>query len=341
MKYLITGACGLLGSNLASAVLKRGASLVAFDNLSRNGTEKNLEWLRSQGAFSWVPGDVRNQNDIETLISREKPDVLFHLAGQVAMTTSIDNPRLDFETNTLGTLNVLEAVRKFSPQTTVTFSSTNKVYGDLDRYTFDEDATRFVCREHPDGFDENIPLDFRSPYGCSKGAADQYLLDYHRIHGLKTIVFRHSSIFGRRQFATFDQGWVGWFVQKAIEAKSNPRAEFTIAGTGKQVRDVLFVDDLIDCYFKAAANADQVAGEAFNIGGGVQNSLSLLELFRNLEEIVCVKMNFKRLPPRQSDQKVFIAKTDKAQASFGWSPKVDAITGVKEMVQWTLNQMSN
>lgn len=338
MNYLITGACGLVGSNLAAEVLARGDKLVAFDNLSRTGTEKNLGWLRSLGAFKWIHGDIRNTNDVEVVVRENRPDFIFHLAGQVAMTTSVQNPRLDFETNALGTLNVLEAVRRHSPTSAILYSSTNKVYGDLDQFDYNESETRYTCAAHPYGFDERIPLDFRSPYGCSKGSADQYIIDYHRIHGLQTAVFRHSSIFGARQFATFDQGWIGWFVKQALETRKNPAAEFTISGNGKQVRDVLFVRDLIECYFKASDSIDSIAGQAFNIGGGIDNSLSLLELFRHLERELKITLNYKQLPWRQSDQKVFIADSTKASQRFGWSPKTNAEKGIAEMIRWTQAQ---
>lgn len=335
MKYLITGACGFLGSNVASEVLRRGDTLFAFDNLSRFGSEKNLQWLREQGSFTWIPGDVRNQNDVENAIKLAKPDRIFHLAGQVAMTTSIQNPRLDFETNVLGTFNVLEAIRKLSPESGIIYSSTNKVYGDLEQFSYEEGPTRYVCKAFPKGFNEDTPLDFRSPYGCSKGAADQYILDYSRIHGLKAAVFRHSSIFGARQFATADQGWVGWFVQKALETKKDPKAKFTISGTGKQVRDILFSEDIVKCYFKASQNLDRISSQAFNIGGGADNSLSLLELFKILEDELQVKLNFEKLDWRQSDQRVFIADISKAQEQFHWSPEISAKQGVKDMIKWT------
>lgn len=341
MKYLITGACGLVGSNLASEVLARGHELVAFDNLSRIGTDQNLAWLKGKGSFNWIHGDVRNAFDVENVIRDYQPDHVFHLAGQVAMTTSIANPRLDFEINALGTINVLEAVRKYSPKTGVLYSSTNKVYGDLENFTYEERETRYECLEYSEGFSEDVPLDFRSPYGCSKGSADQYILDYHRIHGLRTAVFRHSSIFGNRQFATTDQGWVGWFVRQALETVENPKNEFTIAGNGKQVRDVLFAADLIECYFQAADSLDRISGQAFNIGGGMHNSLSLLELFRRLERELNVELHFKKLPWRQSDQKVFVANTMKAQKLIGWIPKTDIATGLAEMIQWTRSQIQN
>ena len=262
MKLLIVGGCGFLGSNLASYGILHGYDVTVFDNLSRLGAYDNLNWLKSLGKLTFVHGDTRCRNDVETVIKSGKFDAVFHLAGQVAMTTSIANPYNDFLINTMGTLNVLDAIRKYSPNTVMTFSSTNKVYGDLEQYTYEEQGKRYICKEWLKGFDESVPLDFRSPYGCSKGAADQYLLDYARIFGIKTIVFRHSSMFGGRQFATYDQGWIGWFCQKAIEKKNNPRSEpFTISGNGKQVRDILHADDMISLYYTALQNADKIAGQ--------------------------------------------------------------------------------
>jgi CDP-paratose 2-epimerase len=251
------------------------------------------------------------------------------------MTTSLDDPRRDFEINVLGGHNVLEAVRKFSPDTIVTYSSTNKVYGDLEDIEYVENPTRFVAKGFENGFDENLRLNFQSPYGCSKGATDQYMLDYARMYGLKTIVFRHSSIFGGRQFSTFDQGWIGWFVKQALDIKAGTLKEpFTISGTGKQVRDVLFASDLIKCYFSAVKAIEVTAGQVYNIGGGTNNSLSLIELFNLLESLLDVKMEYKRLPVRQSDQKVFIAAIEKASAHFDWKPIVNKEQGVKNMIQW-------
>ena len=202
MKLLITGGFGFLGSNLASDALARGDELIIFDNLYRSGSLENMKWLQAQGQFHFEHGDIRNANDVSRAIQLFKPDAIFHLAGQVAMTTSIANPRMDFEVNALGTHNLLEAARLFSPYAKVVYSSTNKVYGDLEQFTYSESATRYRCIEHPDGFNENITLEFHSPYGCSKGAADQYMLDYARIFDLQTVVFRHSSMYGGRQFAT-------------------------------------------------------------------------------------------------------------------------------------------
>ena len=335
MKYLITGGCGLLGSNLATELLRNNEELVILDNLSRSGTDKTLRHLQTLGNFRFVHGDVRNNNDVEIIIKEIQPDFVFHLAGQVAMTTSVNNPRLDFEINVLGTINVLEAIRKYSPKTAIFYSSTNKVYGDLENYNYIEEETRYSCKEFPLGFNENVPLNFSTPYGCSKGAADQYLLDYNRIYGIKSVVFRHSSIFGVNQYATFDQGWVGWFVLKALETVKNPKSTFTIAGDGKQVRDVLFAEDLINCYILATKSIDKIAGQAFNMGGGIGNSLSLLELFTILERQLNIILNIEKTPWRKNDQKVFIADTSKAQKMFSWNTKTNIEKGVGEMVAWS------
>ena len=335
MRLLITGGCGFLGSNLASDALARGDELVVFDNLYRNGSRDNLAWLQAQGKFGFEHGDIRNQNDTTRVIQGFQPDAIFHLAGQVAMTTSIANPRMDFEVNVVGTHNLLEAVRQHAPQAIVVYSSTNKVYGDLEQYAYQETATRYHCVERPNGFDEHTQLDFHSPYGCSKGAADQYMLDYARIFGLRTVVFRHSSMYGGRQFATYDQGWVGWFCQKAVETSRGQLEEpFTISGTGKQVRDVLHADDMKRLYLAAVDHIDRARGQAFNIGGGIENSLSLLELFSLLEDQLDIKLEFTRLPVRESDQRVFVADIAKAKRLLAWEPQVSAQEGVARMVEW-------
>jgi len=335
MRYLITGGCGFIGSNLSAEVLRRNEELFVFDNLFRFGSERNLEWLKSQGEFQFFHSDIRNSNDVERVVQQVKPDVIFHLAGQVAMTTSIDNPRLDFETNTLGTINLLEAVRKFSKESMILYSSTNKVYGDLEYLNYKETSTRFICTDFPNGFDESLRLDFRSPYGCSKGAADQYLLDYYRMFGIRTVVFRHSSMYGGRQFATYDQGWVGWFCQKALQIEEGRLKEpFEISGNGKQVRDLLHADDVVRLYFSSAKHIEEIKGRVFNVGGGKENSLSLLELFSYLEQKLMIRMTFVILPVRSSDQKVFIADNSKITAHIGWTPRVSRELGIESMLHW-------
>jgi len=338
MKYLVTGGCGFLGSNLSFEILKKKESLYVFDNLSRVGSVKNLEWLRSKGKFKFIHADIRNYNDVEQNIINIKPDVIFHLAGQVAMTTSVENPRLDFEVNTIGTHNLLESIRRYSPDSIVIYSSTNKVYGNLEYLDYKETETRYIAKDYPNGFDEELKLYFCTPYGCSKGAADQYMLDYARIFGLSTIVFRHSTIYGNRQFSTYNQGWIGWFCKKAIEAmRGILKRPFTISGTGKQVRDVLHVDDVVDCYFLAVEDINKIKGEVFNIGGGVSNSLSLLELFEILENELNIKLEYEKIPWRKDDQRVFIANTKKAKNLFGWEPKTSALKGIKDMLNWLDN----
>jgi len=338
MKYLITGGCGFLGSNIASELLHRGHQLVVFDSLYRLGSTANLAWLQTQGQFTFIHGDIRNINDVERTIQTHQPNVIFHLAGQVAMTTSIADPRMDFEVNAGGSFNLLNAVRLYSPGSTVIYSSTNKVYGDLEQFNYEETDTRYQCIDKPLGFDESVTLDFHSPYGTSKGCADQYMLDFARIYGLNTVVFRHSSMFGGRQFATVDQGWLGWFTTKALEIKNGTLKEpFTISGNGKQVRDLLYASDTVALYLAAADDIKKIRGQAFNIGGGIANSSSLLELFSFLENELAINMKYTQLPPRESDQRVFVADITKIQKMIGWKPVVAKKEGIVKMIEWISN----
>ena len=268
-------------------------------------------------------------------VSKTSPDIIFHLAGQVAMTTSVNNPRYDFEINTLGTINVLEAVRLHVPECIVIYSSTNKVYGDLEWVNFKDTETRYIADGYPKGFDENIPFDPHSPYGCSKGAADKYMTDYARIFNIKTIVFRHSSMYGTRQYSTYDQGWIGWFCEQALDTKNGKLIEpFTISGNGKQVRDVLHSEDMKSLYFAAINHINQAKGQVFNIGGGVSNSLSLLELFNYLNKKLNINLKYSSIPKRDSDQKIFIADISKAKALLNWKPNVDFKTGISSILNW-------
>lgn len=335
MKYLITGGCGFLGSNIASEILKQGNELIIFDSLYRYGSYQNLEWLRTQGKFEFIHGDIRNTNDVERTIKIHTPDVIYHLAGQVAMTTSISDPRMDFEVNVGGSFNLLNAVRLYCPESTIIYSSTNKVYGDLEQFEYEETETRYKCVDKPNGFDEDVRLDFHSPYGTSKGSADQYMLDFARIYGLKTVVFRHSSMFGGRQFATFDQGWLGWFTTKAMEIKNNTLKEpFSISGNGKQVRDLLYASDVVALYLKAAEKIEAIKGQAFNVGGGIENSSSLLELFSFLEKEIDIKMEYTQLSFRESDQRVFVADLSKVKELIDWEPQVSKEEGIRKMIEW-------
>ena len=243
-RYLITGGAGFIGSNYARRLILSGADVTIFDNLSRGGAENNLTWLEEETgkkSFHFIKGDVRDFEEIKKA-AKEK-EVIVHLAAQVAVTTSVENPRYDFEVNAGGTFNVLEAARLNKKQPIVIYASTNKVYGELEDLEIIEEPTRYQFKYLKEGIDEKRSLDFHSPYGCSKGAGDQYVRDYFRIYDIPTIVFRQSCIYGTRQFGIEDQGWVAWFVIAVI--KKHP---LKIYGDGKQIRDLLFVEDLLNAY---------------------------------------------------------------------------------------------
>jgi CDP-paratose 2-epimerase len=273
MRVLITGGAGFIGSNAAVDLLRRGYEVVVFDNLSRVGTEENLRWIRSLGSPQFIKGDVRDAGALRAAVRDASPlDAVIHLAAQVAVTSSVDDPRNDFEINALGTLNVLEAVRAAEGRPVVLFSSTNKVYGGLEDLECTVHGTRYHCAISETGVDEKRPLDFHSPYGCSKGAADQYVRDYSRIYDLRTVVLRQSCIYGNRQFGVEEQGWLAWFTLAALMGR-----EITIYGDGMQVRDVLDVADLVGLYRLCVNEIDSVSGQVLNVGGGPRNSVSILE----------------------------------------------------------------
>lgn len=345
MTWLVTGGCGFVGSNLAARLLETGRRVCVLDDLSRAGAQANLAWLRARpGAavrLRFEKVDVADAAAVDSLVAELGPELrcVAHLAGQVAMTVSLADPRRDFLTNACGTFNLLEAVRAHAPGAAFLYASTNKVYGELEWITVEERETRYVLPAYPDGLPEDIPLDFSSPYGCSKGAADQYVRDYARVYGLETVVFRHSSIYGGRQFSTYDQGWVGWFCRKALEQKRArlggvPAQAFTISGNGKQVRDLLHVRDVVDLYLAAEERIEQLAGQVFNVGGGVANSLSLLELFGRLERTLAVDLVYEAREWRTADQKVFIADTGSIRAALDWSPRVGLDEGLAGMLAW-------
>lgn len=328
-RILITGGCGFIGCNAAVAFARRGWQVTVFDNLSRPCTDLNLEWLRQQGPLEFVQGDLRDAVALDRLIGAGKFEVILHLAGQVAVTTSVRNPRADFESNALGTLNVLEALRQHSPESIFLYSSTNKVYGKLAGAEVRETASRYELVPHPDGIAETQPLDFYSPYGCSKGAADQYTVDYGRIYGLRTVNFRQSCIYGLRQFGVEDQGWVAWFT-----IAHEFRKPMTVFGTGKQVRDLLFVDDLIEAYLAAVENIGQAAGHTFNLGGGPANALSIVELFADLGRLTGRPVEFQRADWRPGDQPVYVSDIRKAGQLLGWRPRVTVPEGLGRLHAW-------
>lgn len=338
MKLLVTGGAGFLGSNLVFEAIRRDYDVKVIDNLSRVGSKENLSWLQSNGTFSFEETDIRNADDVNKIVQSFQPDVVFHLAGQVAMTTSLEQPLYDFHVNSMGTIHILEAVRMFAPDAAVFYSSTNKVYGDLEDIQYSESKLRYITPDFPKGFPESLPFECHSPYGCSKGSADQYMQDYFRMFGIKTVVFRHSSMYGSRQYGTVDQGWISWFCQQALEFKNGNINELSISGTGKQVRDVLFVDDMISLYFESLNNLNETAGNVYNIGGGVENSLSLLELFDLLNEYLNINLVINHGPKRSSDQDVFIADISKINRHIGWAPKVTKEDGISQMLTWVLEK---
>jgi CDP-paratose 2-epimerase len=330
MKTIITGGAGFIGSNAASRYLRRGHNVVVVDNLCRDGVKKNLEWLYRQGSLEFIQLDIRESRELARVFHEHRDaNQVLHLAAQVAVTTSVTDPREDFEVNALGAFNVLEAIRQAGMKAHVLYSSTNKVYGEMTDVGTVEQNGRYSYQALPSGVPEDRNLDFHSPYGCSKGAADQYVIDYHRIYGLRTIVFRQSCIYGYRQFGAEDQGWIAWFM-----IASQLGRPITIYGDGKQVRDILFIDDLLDAYDAAFAAGDAAVGKAYNIGGGPNNVLSLLELIAYIEKRRGTKLPHSSAGWRPGDQKVFVSDIRRAKAELGWSPKTGCQQGLELLYDW-------
>ncbi|MFQ5942180.1 MAG: SDR family NAD(P)-dependent oxidoreductase [Anaerolineales bacterium] len=332
MRALITGGAGFIGIQTADRLLALGEEVILLDNLSRRGGRQNLAWLTERhGDFPFEEADVRDYTSMIEIVERYQPlDIVFHFAAQVAVTSSVQNPKEDFDINALGTLNVLEAVRQVGLDPVLIYTSTNKVYGGMEHVEVVEDETRFRYASLPHGIPENAPLDFHSPYGCSKGAADQYVRDYHRIYGMRSMVFRNSCIYGPRQFGIEDQGWVAWFIIALLQ-----KHPLTIYGNGKQVRDLLYIDDLIDGMLMAIEQVDRTQGQIFNIGGGVENSLSIWkECGPILEELAGVKIPVTYGDWRPGDQMVFISDIRKAATDFGWQPSVEPKEGIAKLFAW-------
>jgi CDP-paratose 2-epimerase len=335
---LITGGAGFIGTNVAKNYLGQGHAVHVFDNLSRPGVDRNVAELQEAypDGFRFTRGDVRDRLQVQKAV--ESASAVYHLAAQVAVTSSLDDPRGDMETNLMGTLYVLESVRHSNPECPVLFTSTNKVYGRLASVSIGERNGRHEPEDlsfAKNGIGEAHPLEFLSPYGCSKGAADQYVLDYAHSYDLQACVFRMSCIYGKYQLGSEDQGWVAHFLRQAL--KGEP---ITIFGNGRQVRDLLFVDDLVCAMGLVFANMGVAAGKAFNVGGGVQNSTSLLDLIDEIRAMTQGRVAIEFGPERVADQRWFVADTTRARDTLGWSPKVSIRDGLRQLYAWYLARPS-
>jgi CDP-paratose 2-epimerase len=329
---LVTGGAGFIGTNLADRLCREGRTVRVLDNLSRPGVQRNLRWLQQVHGARVEPwlGDVRDAGLVTAAV--EGVEAVFHLAAQVAVTGSLARPRHDFEVNAGGTLNVLEAVRQRSPRAAVVYTSTNKVYGALEGLPLEEEATRYGAATQGGrmaGISEEQPLCFHSPYGCSKGAADQYVLDYARSYGLRACVLRVSCIYGPHQAGTEDQGWVAHFAACALE-----RRAVTLYGDGKQVRDVLFAEDLVEALEAARVYMDRLQGRAFNLGGGPRRTTSLLELLARLGRLHGEVPVHAFLPWRTGDQRFYVSDTRLFEQSTGWRARTGVDEGLAQLDAW-------
>jgi CDP-paratose 2-epimerase len=329
MTWVITGAAGFIGTNLSLELANLGEEVLLIDDLSRIGVKQNADFLHKKFGLSVVKTDVSNWEELKrTLDQVQGIEVVVHLAGQVSFMASINNPRRDFEVNALGTLNILEYVRNFSPLAVVIGMSSNKLYGELNDVKIVETASRYIAPDFPKGFNESQRLDFHGPYGCSKGIADQYLLDYNRIYGLKTLSFRQSSVYGDFQKPAADQGWLAFFLEEARAGRS-----IQLNGKGKQVRDVLFAQDLVKLFIAASSMPKENFGYGVNVGGGVENSLSILELFEIFENQLGKKITYSFGQERPSDQKVFISDNSLISRLSGWNPETNFIDGIAQLIR--------
>ena len=329
---LITGGAGFIGANLAHRVLLDGGSVVILDNLSRPGVAENVDWLRAthRAGVRLLVSDIRDPDAVRRAVRGVRQ--VFHFAAQVAVTSSLIDPSSDFEINVTGTINLLEQLRSLDNPPSLLYTSTNKVYGALDDIALESLASRYEPRDEAirvNGIDECRSLAFHTPYGCSKGAAEQYVLDYSRSFGLQTIVFRMSCIYGPHQFGCEDQGWVAHFLIRALEDEA-----ITIYGSGKQVRDVLFVEDLIEAMLMAHQHLDATSGQAFNIGGGAGNTISLLELVRTIGDLNGTSPEVRFSDTRKGDQSYFVSDVSKFSSLTGWRPRTAVWDGVYRLNEW-------
>jgi CDP-paratose 2-epimerase len=335
-RALVTGGAGFIGTNLADRLLGEGQAVRILDSLARPGVERNLEWLRERHGQRLEVAVADLRDPAVAAGALRGVDSVFHLAAQVAVTTSLEDPAQDFDVNLQGTLNLLEAARTQRRPPAVLFTSTNKVYGGLEDVELRDSGRRYeplASAVRHSGISEDRPLDFCTPYGCSKGAADQYVLDYSRSFGLETVVFRMSCIYGPHQCGSEDQGWVAHFARSALDGES-----ITLYGDGHQVRDVLFVEDLVEAFLLARESAGSLSGRAFNIGGGVENAVSLLEVLERIGELRGTEPAVSFGPWRQGDQRYYVTDTRRFREATGWRPRVGAAEGIGRLHGWLCEQ---
>ena len=329
----ITGGAGFIGCNSADHFLRQGKHVTVYDNLTRKGGRSNLEWLHANhgsNRLRVIEADIRDYDRLSAAVAEAAPEVVLHLAGQVAVTSSVIEPREDFEINALGTFNVLEAVRHGAPDAAMLYASTNTVYGGMEEVGIVQRGQRYEYADFPRGIPESFPLDFHSPYGCSKGTGDQYTRDYARIYGLRTLVLRQSCIYGQRQFGVEDQGWVAHFVIATVLGRP-----ISIYGDGMQVRDILNVDDLVAAYQAGIDRIDELSGEVFNLGGGPDNTLAIwTEFGQLLAELAGRPVPVNYGPWRPGDQRVFVANIQRAEDLLGWRPQISPAEGIRRLYAW-------
>ncbi len=336
-KIIITGGSGFIGTNCAFFFLKKKFQVLIYDNLKRKSSKINLDNLLKRKNITFVRGDISNFNQTKKNFLKFNPDIIINCAGQVAVTTSIINPQEDFNSNALGCFNQLEIIRKYLPKTKFIHLSTNKVYGDMNSLKIKKNKKKYTFTNNKRGIDENHPLSFHSPYGCSKGAADQYVIDYRRIYNLKTFCIRQSCIYGPHQYGLEDQGWVAWIILRSIMNK-----KINIYGDGKQVRDILYVDDLVRLFYQLSTNYGKgIKYGYFNCGGGTKNSISIIELIEILEKKLKRKVNYSYKNERKSDQKIFISDNSKLKKYIGWVPKTNKEIGIENLYNWININLEN
>ena len=334
-KLLITGGAGFIGSNLANK-LSTKYEVVVLDSLYKKQNKSNLEFLK-QNNIHFIEADIRDLSKTFDILKDNNFDSVIHLAAQVAMTKSIKDPSFDFSTNVIGTLNIIDSLRKINSDAKFINICSNKVYGDMAWDELSETKTRYNSITYLDGYKEDTKLDFIGPYGCSKGSAEQYVLDYARTYDLNTISLRLSTIYGKNQFSTFDQGWIGWFIKEFFEYKNNPDYLINIQGNGKQVRDILYVDDLSNLFMKIIEKDFSTLNDnCFNVGGGQQNSFSIIELLQFLasEHKLNNKFNLQMNEWRKGDQKYYVSDISKISQTFNWKPSTTKSDGVMKYLKW-------